>query len=123
MLYTLDKGNIISILNKDMKNYKHLVAPSKVYLYNTNLMYALSGKIDTGNIRETFFLNQMQLLFDVRYPKQGDFLVDNKYLFEVGGPNKTYDQIKNIPQSYLAVDGIEYGFGNRIPLWMFGILY
>ena len=123
MLYTLDKGNIISLLTKDTKNYMHLTAPSKVYLYNTNLMYALSNKIDIGTLRETFFFNQMQLLFDVRYPKTGDFLVDNKYLFEVGGQNKTYDQIKNIPQSYLAIDGIESSIGNRIPLWMFGLLY
>ena len=123
MLYTLDKGNIVSLLTKDTKNYRHLTAPSKVYLNNTNLMYALSNKIDVGTLRETFFFNQMQLLFDVRYPKQGDFLVDGKYLFEVGGQNKTYDQIKNIPQSYLAVDGIESGMGNRIPLWMFGLLY
>ncbi|MBQ1884316.1 MAG: AAA family ATPase, partial [Bacteroidales bacterium] len=78
MLYTLDKGNIISLLTKDTKNYRHLTAPSKVYLYNTNLMYALSNKIDIGTLRETFFFNQMQLLFDVRYPKTGDFLVDNK---------------------------------------------
>ena len=123
MLYTLDKGNIVSLLTKDTKNYRRLTAPSKVYLYNTNLMYALSNKIDVGTLRETFFFNQMQQLFDVRYPKTGDFFVDNKYLFEVGGPNKTYDQIKNIPQSYLAIDGIESGMGNRIPLWMFGLLY
>ena len=60
MLYTLDKGNIISLLTKDTKNYRHLTAPSKVYLYNTNLMYALSNKIDIGTLRETFFFNQMQ---------------------------------------------------------------
>lgn len=123
MLYTLDKGSIISLLTKDLKNYRHLTAPAKVYLYNTNLMYALSNKIDVGTLRETFFFSQLQLLFDVRYPKKGDFIVDGKYLFEVGGPNKTFDQIKNIPQSYLAIDGIESGIGNRIPLWMFGLLY
>ncbi len=123
MLYTLDKANIVSLLTKETKTYKHLTAPSKVYLYNTNLMYALSGKIEIGNLRETFFFNQLQFLFDVCYPKQGDFFVDNKFLFEVGGQNKTYDQIKNIPQSYLAIDGIESGFGNRVPLWMFGFLY
>lgn len=123
MLYTLDKGNIISLLTKDTKNYKRLISPSKVYLYNTNLMYALSGKIDLGNLRETFFFNQLQLFFEVRYPKTGDFFVDGKYLFEVGGSSKTFDQIKNIPQSYLAIDNIETGFGNRIPLWMFGLLY
>ena len=86
-------------------------------------MYALSNKIDVGTLRETFFFSQLQLLFDVRYPKKGDFIVDGKYLFEVGGPNKTFDQIKNIPQIYLAIDGIESGIGNRIPLWMFGLLY
>ncbi len=53
-------------------------------------------------------------------PKQGDFFVDDMYLFEVGGPSKTFDQIKNIPSSYLVLDDIETGFGNRIPLWLFG---
>ena len=56
-------------------------------------------------------------------PKQGDFLADGKYLFEVGGSSKTFDQIAGIPESYLAVDGIETGSGNRIPLWMFGCMY
>lgn len=123
MLYTLDKGNIVSLLTKNVKSSRHFIAPSKVYLYNTNLMYALSNKIDIGTLRETFFFNQLQLLFDVRYPKTGDFFVDNKYLFEVGGTSKTFDQIKDIPQSYLAIDGVESGSGNRIPLWMFGLLY
>ena len=86
-------------------------------------MYALSGNVDLGNIRETFFFNQLQHFTDVVMPNQGDFLVDAKYLFEVGGMSKTFDQIKNIPNSFLVQDDMEVGFGNRIPLWLFGFLY
>ena len=123
MLYSLDRANIISVLTKETKSYKHLSAPEKVYLNNTNLMYALSGTVDTGNLRETFFFNQLQQITDVVMPKRGDFFADGKYLFEVGGKSKTFDQIKNIPQSFLVVDGMETGFQNRIPLWLFGFLY
>lgn len=56
-------------------------------------------------------------------PKQGDFLASNKFLFEVGGAQKTFDQIANLPDSYLAIDNVEVGNGNRIPLWLFGCLY
>ena len=123
MLYTLDKANIVSLLTKESKSYKHLAAPAKVYLNNTNLMYALTCQIDVGNMRETFFFNQLANITDVRYPKVGDFMVGGKYLFEVGGQNKKFDQIKDIADSYLAIDNIETGMGNRIPLWMFGFLY
>ena len=71
----------------------------------------------------TCFLNQLSLNHDVNAPSQGDFLVDNKYLFEVGGKNKTFEQIKDIQDSFLAVDDTEVGSRNRIPLWMFGLLY
>ncbi|MBQ3617928.1 MAG: ATP-binding protein [Bacteroidales bacterium] len=123
MLYALDKANIISLLTKQTKSYKHLASPEKVYLNNPNLMYALSGNVDLGNIRETFFFNQLQHFTDVVMPNQGDFFVDGKYLFEVGGMSKTFDQIKNIPNSFLVQDDMEVGFGNRIPLWLFGFLY
>ena len=86
-------------------------------------MHALTEHPDKGTLRETFFINQLSSVADVSYPRKGDFLVDNKYLFEVGGASKTFDQIKNIENSYLAVDGTEIGHGNRIPLWMFGLLY
>lgn len=124
MLYALDKANIISLLTKETKSYKHLAAPEKVYLNNPNIMYALSDRVDVGNMRETFFFNQLQQVStNIVMPKQGDFFVDDMYLFEVGGPSKTFDQIKNIPSSYLVLDDIETGFGNRIPLWLFGFLY
>ena len=87
-------------------------------------MHALSEKIDIGTKRETFFLNQLRSAeYEVLYPNQGDFLVKGEYLFEVGGKTKSFDQIKDIPNSFIATDDTEIGRGNRIPLWMFGLLY
>ena len=86
-------------------------------------MAALGNKVDLGNRRETFFNNQLQVIGDVTMPAKGDFFVNGKYLFEVGGSGKTFDQIKDEPSSFLAVDDVEIGSGSRIPLWMFGLLY
>lgn len=123
LLYKLDKAEILELLTVELKSYKKLVNPNKVYLGNTNLMYALSPKIEIGTLRETFFIDQCASVGTVQMPPKGDFLVNGKYLFEVGGEGKTFDQIADIPNSYLAVDGIETGYGARIPLWMFGLLY
>lgn len=123
MLYTLDRAGLLLLLTRDIKDYKHLVSPEKIFLGNTNLMYALGSSINEGTLRETFFLNQLSLNQDVNAPAQGDFLVDRKCLFEVGGRNETFAQIKDMQDSYLAVDGVEVGSRNRIPLWMFGLLY
>ena len=123
LLYKLDKAEILELLTVELKSYKKLVNPEKIYLSNTNLMYALSPKIEIGTLRETFFIDQCASVGTVQMPPKGDFLVNGKYLFEVGGEGKTFDQIADIPNSYLAVDGIETGYGARIPLWMFGLLY
>lgn len=123
LLYKLDKAEILELLTVELKNYKKLVNPEKIFLGNTNLMYALSPRIETGTLRETFFIDQCASVGTVQMPPKGDFLVNGKYLFEVGGEVKTFDQIADIPNSYLAVDGIETGYGARIPLWMFGLLY
>ena len=123
LLYKLDKAEILELLTVELKNYKKLVNPEKIFLGNTNLMYALSPRIETGTLRETFFIDQCASVGTVQMPPKGDFLVNGKYLFEVGGEGKTFDQIADIPNSYLAVDGIETGYGARIPLWMFGLLY
>lgn len=74
-------------------------------------------------MRETFFANQVGAVSALTMPKQGDFMADGKYLFEVGGLRKTFDQIADLPNSYLALDDIETGNGNRIPLWTFDCLY
>ena len=86
-------------------------------------MYALTAHVDVGAMRESFFLNQLSVDHEVLLPKQGDFWIDRKFLFEVGGKTKDFSQIKDIPNSYLAVADTEIGMGNRIPLWMFGLLY
>jgi hypothetical protein len=76
-----------------------------------------------GTLRETFFQNQLQNQFSVEYTNRGDFLVDHKYTFEIGGKSKTDKQIKDIPNAYIAADNIEYGEENKIPLFLFGFLY
>lgn len=82
-----------------------------------------SYSIDKGSERETFFYIQLRVTNEIKYPKQGDSLVDDRYLLEVGGSKKTFNQIADIPDSFLAVDDTEVGHGHRIPLWMFGMLY
>lgn len=123
MLHALQRSGLINLLSNDAKSLKQMSRPDKIYLNNPNLMYALTPRVDIGALRETFFLNQLQAVSEVIYPKQGDFLVDHRYLFEVGGRNKTFNQIKDQPDSFLVIDGIETGSRNRIPLWMFGLLY
>lgn len=124
MLYVLDKANLLNILSSEKSSLKNMARPDKIYCDNTNIMYSLTENINVGTKRETFFLNQMKSAgYEVLYPPTGDFLVEGKYLFEVGGKDKTFAQIKDIPESYLAVDDIESGRGNKIPLWMFGLLY
>ena len=76
-----------------------------------------------GSIREEFFINQLEVYHDICYPKKGDFLVDEKYTFEIGDKNKGFTQIKDLNKSFVAADGIEIGFKNKIPLWLFGFLY
>ena len=97
--------------------------PSKIYLNNTNLMWAIGNKDpEMGNLRETFFLNQLNTVQDVFYPKAGDFLV-GKYTFEIGGKTKKRKQIDGIANAYLVKDDIEIGSDKSLPLWLFGFLY
>ncbi|MCQ2084366.1 MAG: AAA family ATPase [Bacteroidaceae bacterium] len=123
ILYALDRAGILNLLTSELKNYRKLVNPDKIFLGNPNIMYALGGKTETGTIRETFFANQVGAYNTLQYPKKGDFFASGMYLFEVGGPGKSFEQIKDEPDSFLAVDGTETGHGNRIPLWLFGFLY
>ena len=101
-----------------------LQKPEKIYLENTNLMYALNpNQVNTGNIRETFWMNQLSQLHNVTLPQQGDFLIDNQYTFEIGGKNKSSKQVKEINDAYIVKDDIEIGSNGVIPLWLFGFLY
>ncbi|MCD7710443.1 MAG: AAA family ATPase [Porphyromonadaceae bacterium] len=123
MLYWLDRAALLHLLTDKAKDYKHLTGPKKIYLDNTNLMSALGSEISKGTQRETFFANQVGSVATLLMPPKGDFMANNKYLFEVGGAQKTFGQIADLPDSYLAVDNVEVGTGNRIPLWLFGCLY
>jgi predicted AAA+ superfamily ATPase len=122
--YLEDAGVILTVF-KNGRGLRSLGKPEKIYLNNPNLIQALVGSSQTnrGTIRETFFLNMIQNLYEISLPTRGDFLVGEQYTFEVGGRKKTYDQIRDLPESYLAVDDLELGIGNRIPLWLFGFLY
>jgi len=123
MLYALDKAQLLALLTSRAKNYKFLCKPGKVFLGNPNLMHALCPMVNKGNERETLFYCQLQVNHDVKHPLKGDFLINDKYLFEVGGRKKSFEQIADVPNSFLAVDDTEVGHGNRIPLWLFGFTY
>lgn len=123
-LNALHDSRLIFSAHKPGKGITALQKPDKVYLENPNLMYALAGaNVDMGNVRETFFANQLRYNHKVDLSEKSDFLVDSKYTFEVGGKNKNESQIKGIADSFVVADDIEYGNGNKIPLWMFGFLY
>mgnify|MGYP004457660927 CR=1 FL=1 len=103
---------------------KRLGTVEKVFLGDPNLMNALVPDPDVGAVRETFFVNQLKAAgHDVVTPQQGDFVVDGKHLFEIGGKGKGFNQIKDVPDSYVVNDDVEVGRGNKIPLWLFGFLY
>lgn len=120
----LADSRLVFNLQKDVKGISALQKPDKVYLENTNLMYAFAThEVNIGNARETFFANQLKYGHRLNVSPQSDFLVDGRYTFEIGGHAKGFRQIEGLPDAYIASDGIETGFGNKIPLWMFGFLY
>ncbi len=122
-LHYLEAGSIIKMVKSKTKGDKIFTKPEKVYLHNTNLSYCYCQNQEIGTIREQFFANQVGHKHTLHYPLKGDFMVDEKYTFEVGGKNKDFTQIKNIPNSYVVADDIEIGSRNKIPLWLFGFLY
>lgn len=123
MLGLLTKAGLLALYSHEVINLNSLNKPDKIYLNNPNLMYCLSTHIDKGTLRETFFYDQVRSVKEVLLPKKGDFMVEREFLFEVGGKGKNFDQIKDEPKSFLAIDDIETGHFNRIPLWLFGFLY
>lgn len=120
----LERAGLVNELYKDSSGIGVLTKPKKLYLNNTNLMYALAKEnTNVGNVRETFFLNQFKDLYKINLCEAADFLVDQTYTFEIGRKNKSGKQIAGIDNAYIAKDSIEIGFGNRIPIWLFGFMY
>ena len=119
----LDNGQMLLLIDENSKGLKKINKPAKIYLNNTNLLFAYCEKSEIGTARETFFANQVSQNYRLHVSKQGDFLVDRKYTIEIGGKNKKFNQIKDIPNSFVIVDDTEIGLKNRIPLWLLGFLY
>ena len=123
LLDLLNQAAIIRRLFSKERSMKMLQKPEKVLFDNTNIMFALSSEADQGTLRETYFADMISFAHAVSMPQKGDLLVDKHFLFEVGGRTKGYKQIANIPDSFIVADGIDIGTENKIPLWLFGMMY
>ena len=123
-LKMLEKAGLINALYKPAKGIGVLTKPEKLYLNNSNLIYALaSNNSNIGNVRETFVINQLKGLYSLHIPKQGDLLIDEKLTLEIGGKSKSKKQVKDVPNAYIAKDQVEIGFDQIVPVWLFGFLY
>lgn len=120
----LEKAEVVTTLAQVAKGTKIMQKPDKIYLGNTNYIYGLNMSGDEiGTIREIFFESQLSVGHRLRLPREGDFLVNDRFVFEVGGKNKTSSQIKELKNAFLVLDDIENGVFNQLPLWMVGFLY
>ena len=121
----LNKAKIIHQLYSDYINVKKMQKPDKILMDNSNMLYALaSQQVNIGTVRETFAVNQLSHSHLVEYAKSGgDLRVDGQYIFEIGGADKSYEQIADKPNSFILADDIEYPNGNKLPLWIIGFLY
>lgn len=123
-LYYLEEVGLTRHLQKESFGNAKLQKPYKIYIENTNLMHVLSPNYtNLGNVRETFFANQVGYRHRLSYHEKTDFMVDERYAFEIGGKEKSKKQIAGIDNAYIASDELEYGYQNKIPLWLFGFLY
>jgi predicted AAA+ superfamily ATPase len=122
-IYYMERAGMLMSLHDTTQGIRSIGKSHKLYVDNTNLMYVLSPEnIDKGNLRETFFLNQMRVKYPVTASQKADFEIGN-YIFEVGGKNKNQKQLDNNPDGYIVKDDIEFGYRNVIPLWAFGLTY
>lgn len=123
-LWNLDRARLLNLLSRSSKGVSALQKPDKIFLENSNLSYALKSTPERGTIRETFFVNQLRNASHmIELAKSGDFIIDEKWIFEIGGPSKDASQISDKKNAFLAIDELEHPYLNRIPLWLFGFLY
>ncbi len=119
----LNDGQMLLLVDEHISGLKKVQKPAKIYLNNTNLLYAYCEICEVGTVRETFFANQVSTQYPLNISKQGDFVVSEKYTVEVGGRDKGFEQIKDIKESFVVADNMVVGKGSKIPLWLFGFLY
>lgn len=123
-LTSLHKAELIHLLYAENKSVTKMQKPDKIYIHNTNMLCALSSAQNIGTMRECFVVNQLSKDHIVEYGKTlDDFKVDGKITFEVGGKDKTFDQIANVPNSYILADNIEFPIGKKLPIWLIGFIY
>ena len=120
----LEDAGIINSVYSSAKGIGILQKPEKIYLENTVFNFALSNKDpETGTLRETFLLSQLHPFNSVTYTEKGDFMINGKYILEVGGKSKGMKQISGLSNAFIAADDIDVGIDQKIPLWLFGFLY
>jgi len=121
-LERMDAGSLIHIIRQG-KGMRAVNRPDKLLLDNPNLFTVLCASANIGSIRESFFVSQVGLKHQVHYHDKGDFIVDDHYVFEIGGVSKSDKQLEGNPNGYVVADDIEIGFDKKIPLWLFGFVY
>lgn len=119
----LQAAGLLRILGAKASGISIISKPEKLYLDNTNLFSVFCGESKAGTRRETFFASMLSYHHMLNYPKGGDFMVDERYVFEVGGRSKSKKQIKDLDNAWIVADDLEFGFDRKIPLWLFGFLY
>jgi len=120
----MQRAELLNLIYTDNKSVTRMQKPDKIFIHNPNMLYALSSRIVTGTVRECFVVNQLNVNHTVEYAKdKGDFRIDGKITLEVGGTKKSFEQIADIPDSYILADGIEYPVGKKLPIWIVGMNY
>lgn len=123
-LSSMSRAELIHLLYADNKSVTKLQKPDKIYIHNPNVLCALSSQRRIGTLRECFVLNQLSIEHTVEYGKdKGDFKIDGRIVVEVGGKDKSFDQIADVPNSYVLADQMEFPVGKKLPLWLMGFLY
>ena len=123
-LSSMKRAELLHLLYADNKSVTKMQKPDKIYVHNPNMLFALGTEQNIGTLRECFVVNQLSVGHTVEYGKtQGDFLIDGSITIEVGGKDKTFDQIADIPDSYILADSMEFPVGKKLPLWIVGLLY
>ena len=123
-LSAMQRAELLHLIYTDNKSVTKMQKPDKIFIHNTNMLYALSSRLVIGTVRECFVVNQLSVNHTVEYSKdEGDFRIDGKVTLEVGGNKKSFDQIADIPDSYILADGMEYPIGKKLPIWLVGMNY
>lgn len=123
-LNSMQKTELIHLLYTDNRSVSKMQKPDKIYIHNTNMLNSLGVNCPVGTLRECFVVNQLSVNHIVEYGNTtGDFKVDGKFTFEVGGERKTFDQIADVPNSYVLADSMEFPIGKKLPIWLVGMTY